>query len=336
MRLVSFSLDGVERLGCEISEAAVIDFAEAAAAVGDGASVPTDMIDLIKGGPAALDRMERFRRFAESSPEKVRRIPKDAIHWRPPVPQPGKICCVAMNNSAADDRKISAPDHPAFFMKSASCLIGHNEPIEVRDHYGRLHPEPELAVVLGRRAKDLDPARAYDSVFGYTILDDITGNDMRSEDRVHYYALYPDPNNPDDVTKVEQHLSYTARYKSTDTFGPCGPWLVTRDDVPDPHRLDVRCSVGGEMITEDNTRHLTYTVAEVLAFMSRFLTLEPGDIVSMGTAFRHSKTGGRPLHTADLSRLDGPVDVTIETLGTLSNPVRRRSGEALPDWRLRR
>ena len=334
MKLASISFEGTERLGCEVSETCVIDFAEAAAGRGNGSVAATNMLSLINGGEAALREAEALNAFAAANPELVRHIPKSKVRWRPPVPRPGKIICIAMNNSAADDRKISAPDHPPFFLKSASCLVGHGEAIEVREHYGRLHPEPELAVIIGTVGKDLDPAHAYDNVFGYSVFDDITGNDMRSEDRVHYYALYPKPDNPDEVTKVEQHLSYTARYKSTDTFGPCGPWLVTKDEVPDPHCLDVSCSVGGEILTEDNTRYLTYTVPEVLAFVSRFLTLEPGDIVSMGTAFRPSKSGGRPLHTGDLSRLDGPVEVTISTLGTLSNPVHRVAGETLPDWRL--
>ena len=83
------------------------------------------------------------------------------------------------------------------------------------------------------------------------------------------------------VRKVEQHLSYAARYKGTDGFGPAGPWLVTADAVPDPHDLDISCSVAGEIFTDDNTRHYTYRVEEVLAFISRFMTLEAGDMISM-------------------------------------------------------
>ncbi len=335
MRLASYSYDGVDGIGVEIDDSHVIDLTKALTVTRAG-TAPADMLSLIRGGETALSAVRTVLDLARTNPSAVPRIPVKDIRWHPPVRRPGKICGVAMNNSAADARKVSAPDHPAFFMKPATCLLGHKEPIVVRDHYGRLHPEPELAVIVGKTIKDYDPRDGDDAVFGYAVFDDLTGNDMRSQDRVHYWALYPDPENPDEVTRVEQHLSYTARYKGTDGFGPFGPWLVTKDAVPDPHALDISCSIGGETLTEDNTRYYTYTVPEVLAFISRFLTLEAGDVISMGTAFRASKKGGRPLHTGDLSRLDGPVEVTISGLGTLSNPVERVRGETLPDWRLKR
>ena len=333
MRLASIHWDGRDRIAAAAGEDALIDLDLALEAAGEPAF--GTMLNLVRGGPAALNGARRAFDRARDNPDSLPAIPADAVTWRPPVRRPGKIVGVALNNSAADDRKISAPDHPTIFMKPATCLIGHGAPIPVRPHYGRLHPEPELAVIVGRAGKDIDPARAMDHVFGYTIFNDMTGNDMRAEDRVHYRALYPDPDDPDTVRQVEQHLSYTARYKGADGFGPAGPWLVTADEAPDPHALDISCSLGGEVFTDDNTRHYTYRVEEVLAFISRFMTLEAGDMISMGTAFRAAKAGGRPLHTADLSRFDGPVDVTISGLGRLSNPVRRDPAPTA-DWRLPR
>ncbi|MXW92949.1 MAG: fumarylacetoacetate hydrolase family protein [Rhodospirillaceae bacterium] len=333
MRLASIHWDGQDRIAAAAGEDALVDLNLALEATGGPAF--GSMLDLVRGGPGALNRARRALDWARDNPDGLAPIPAYAVTWHPPVRRPGKIIGVALNNSAADDRKISAPDHPTIFMKPATCLVGHGEPIPVRPHYGRLHPEPELAVVVGRDGKDIDPARAMDHVFGYTIFNDMTGNDMRGEDRVHYWALYPDPDDPDKVQKVEQHLSYTARYKGADGFGPAGPWLATADEVPDPHDLDISCSLAGEVFTDDNTRHYTYRVEEVLAFVSRFMTLEAGDMISMGTAFRAAKTGGRPLHAADLSRFDGPVEVAISGLGRLSNPVRRLPAPAT-DWRLPR
>jgi 2,4-didehydro-3-deoxy-L-rhamnonate hydrolase len=326
--LASFTYDGVDRLGVRVDDDHLIDLAEAAEVGGHSVEFPCDMLELIKSGDAGLDRI---RSFVIS--QSTRRIPIADVRFRPPVPNPGKICGVAMNNSASDDRKISAPSHPMFFLKPPSCLIGHGEEIVVRRYFGGVHPEPELAVVIGKRAKRLDPSEALDAVFGYTIFNDLTGNDMRGQDMVHYFALYASAKDPDTVERREQHLSYAARYKGTDGFGPIGPWLVTRDEVPDPGALDVTCTVGGEIIAEDSTRYLTYGVAEILAFLSRFHTLEPGDIVSMGTAFRAAKNSKRSLHTADLQRRDGPVTVSITGLGVLSNPVVRIS-EELGEWRL--
>jgi len=332
MFFASFRFEDRDRIGVRVGHDHLIDLAEAAAAAGDP-PLPDDMTALIAGGEAALHAARNLLEFAEGFPGAVRRIPLDQVRWRPPVPRPGKILSIALNNSASDARRISGPSHPMFFMKPRTCLIGHGEDIEVRPYYGGLHPEPELGVIVGRRGKDLDPSAAMDWVFGYTIVNDITGNAMRAQDMVHYWALYARPDKPDEVERREQHLSYAARYKGTDGFGPMGPWLATRDEIPDPHALDVTCTLGGVVLAEDSTRYLTYTVAEVLAFISRFQTLEPGDVISMGTAFRPAAGAARSLHTGDLQKFDGPLEVTITGLGTLSNGV-RRTDPALPDWRL--
>ena len=105
------------------------------------------------------------------------------------------------------------------------------------------------------------------------------------------------------------------------------------DEVPDPHDLDIVCSVGGDVVAEDNTRHYTYRVEEVVAYISRYLTLEPGDVISMGTAFRAGGQTRRPLHSANLARTGGPCEVTISRLGTLSNPVEHDPTDP-GDWRL--
>lgn len=243
----------------------------------------------------------------------------DVETWLPPVPVPGKILGVAMNNSASNERKISAPEHPAFFIKPASCLVAHGEPIRIRAYYGSVHPEPELAVIIGRTLRDVEAIDALDYVFGYTVFNDITGNGMRADDLFHYRAIYASADGTS-TEQREQHLSYAARYKGCDTFGCIGPWLTTADDVPDPDNLEVRCHVGGQLIAEDNTRFYNYKVAEILSYVSHYLTLERGDIISCGTAFKAGRPG-RSIHQADLQTVAGPVDVHIEGLGTLSNPV---------------
>jgi 2-keto-4-pentenoate hydratase/2-oxohepta-3-ene-1,7-dioic acid hydratase in catechol pathway len=327
MFLASFRHDGRDRVGIRSGAEDVRDISGNLARLG----LPEgDLLALIEAGPEALAALARALE-SDSGPAP---LPAAAVEWHPPVRKPGKIVGVALNNSASDARRISGPSHPMFFLKPRSSLLGHRRDIEVRAYYGGLHPEPELAVVIGRVARDLDPRTALDAVFGYTILNDLTGNAMRAEDRVHYYALYASDADPAQLERREQHLSYAARYKGTDGFAPLGPWLATRDEIPDPQALDVTCTVGGEIVAEDSTRYLTYSVAEVLAFLSRFQTLEPGDIISMGTAFRAKEGASRSLHTADLQRVDGPVEVSISGLGTLVNGVRRVAGD-LGEWRLR-
>jgi 2,4-diketo-3-deoxy-L-fuconate hydrolase len=299
----------------------------------DGCIGSGDMLAVIM---ASADLLESIARLVSSTtvPKGVAAIPVGDVQWHPPVRNPGKIVGVAMNNSASDARKISSPNHPMFFIKPRSCLLGHLREIEIRSYYGSVHPEPELAVVIGKRARDLSPQNALEYVFGYTIMNDMTGNAMRAEDMVHYYALYGSETDVTKLEKREQHLSYAARYKGTDGFGPMGPWLVTRGAIRDPGILDVTCKVGADTVAEDSTRHLTYSVEEILAFLSRFQTLEPGDIISMGTAFRQKTGLSRSIHTADLQRVDGPVVVEISGLGTLCTPTRRVQMD-IGEWRSR-
>ncbi|MCX7036981.1 MAG: fumarylacetoacetate hydrolase family protein [Proteobacteria bacterium] len=339
MKLASFRYGGRERVGWQQGSDSLLCLHDTLTVLADpqfaALEACPDMLSLLQAGRPAMALLQRLHSVAQSQLQRLQLIPESSVQWQPPVLQPGKVLGVALNNTASDVRKISAPAHPLMFLKARTSLLGHGEDLVVRPYYGGLHPEPELGVVIGKRARDLDPLSALDCVAGYTIINDITGNAMRAEDRVHYWALYASAADPDVLERREQHLSYTARYKGSDGFCPCGPWLVTPDDLADPDALDVVCRVGGEVVAEDSTAFYSYRVAEVLAWASRFFTLEPGDILSMGTAFRPGAGSKRSLHLADLQRLDGPVEVSITCLGTLRNGVRREN-PVLPDWRLPR
>jgi len=321
VKLASFAFQGKERIGVAISDDTLVDLADAAAHVGRGPDdAPADMIALIESGDAGQSLLTDIADGLSHAPDHFSWIDAGHVEWRPPVRRPSKIVGIAMNNSASDARKISAPDHPLMFLKPASCLIGHGQAIEARAYYGSVHPEPELGVVIGKTCRDVKAENAMECVYGYTIFNDMTGNGMRAEDMVHYWALYPSKDDPNQVEKREQHLSYTARYKGSDTFGPMGPYLVTKDEVPDPHALEVRCWHKDDLIAEDSTAFYTYSIPQVIEFVTRYHSLWPGDVISMGTAFR---PGGarRPLHTANVTALGGPVRVEITGLGVLENPV---------------
>lgn len=251
------------------------------------------------------------------------RLPVAQLRWLPPVLRPGKILCVALNNSANPARIMSGPSTPAMFVKPSSSLVGHDRAIRLRKEDGRVHPEPELAVVIGSTCTDVSEATALSHVLGYSILNDITSPTMRQEDTFHYRAIHPDPDAEDGVRYVESWVTYPARYKGSDTFGPLGPWVVTTDEIEDPHSLGVTCTHDGSLVTDDSTANLRFSVAEVIAFASRYLTLEPGDVIGMGTALRSSATGGA-VQNLDLNALGGRVEVSIERIGTLSNPVEHR------------
>jgi len=295
VKLASFRAGGKDRIGIAIDDATLM------AIPGSGS-----VLELIEAGSYAFTSVERYSM-------------KD-VEWYPPVRRPSKICCLALNNSANSDRILQGPKHPAMFIKPASALVGQGGDIECKPQYGRVHPEPELAVVIGKTAKNIAARDAYDYVFGYTIHNDITSPTMRAEDTFHYRAIHPKAGDPKAIEYVDTWVSYPGRYKCCDTFACMGPWLVTKDEIADPHNLAVSCSHKDQLVTEDNTENLYYKIPEVLEFLSSHLTLLPGDIVSMGTALKKSAQGGA-VQNVDLNKLGGPVSVTIEKIGTLTNSV---------------
>lgn len=304
MKLGTASIDGVDTVVVAVDDDHV--------AVLDGGGAPADVASLVADWPTAADRVAGSRVLSVAD-----------LTWRPPVVRPGKVICVALNNSANRDRILSGPDHPATFLKPASSLVGHLQPIRLRADYGRVHPEPELAVVVGRGGSDLRPEDALDHVFGYTIFNDLTAPTLRGEDTFHYRAIHPGEDGG--VRYVESWVSYSGRYKGSDTFGPIGPWVVTRDEVPDPHALTVRCVHQGRLVTEDSTANLRHSVTDVLSFISRWMTLEAGDVVAMGTALAPAASqAGGAVQNVDLTLLGGPIEVSISGIGTLRNPVELR------------
>lgn len=248
-------------------------------------------------------------------------VAADSLSWLPPVPRPGKVICVALNNSANVDRIMSGPKHPATFIKPATSLVGNGEPVRLKKEYGRVHPEPELAVVIGAGGADIGRDAALDHVFGYTIINDLTSPTMRGEDTFHYRAIHPKKDGSEGIEYVDTWTTYPGRYKGSDGFGPIGPWIATADEIPDPHALTVTCAHQGRVVTEDSTANLLYKVADVVSYMSGYMTLEPGDVIAMGTALKPSASGGSAVQNVDLVKLGGPISVTISGIGTLSNPV---------------
>ena len=273
----------------------------------DGVSPVTSLTHFLQSG-GAVDSLETLREIP----------PSERVRWLPPL-VPGKICAVAINNRSFDGARISGPDHPAFFLKSPTSLVGHGEAVILRESYGLTHPEPELAVIIGKRARRVSEEDAMSFVFGYSILNDITSVRMRNED--HFNFRFEMPDGAGGFTNVEQHTSYAGRYKGADTFGPLGPAIVTRDEISDPDDLGVRCWLDDELVQSDRTSSYRYKAAQVVSFISQFDTLLPGDIVSMGTAVSGAGGASRPLSSLDLRAGVGSVTIEIEGVGTLRNPV---------------
>jgi 2-keto-4-pentenoate hydratase/2-oxohepta-3-ene-1,7-dioic acid hydratase in catechol pathway len=310
MRLASFHADGRNRFGFTLDGKRIYDLS---------VLVPNSLLDFIEQGSTARQLAEALLAKIRANPDAHPSYQADAVRFLAPITRPSKICCIALNNSANVDRIMSGPKHPAMFVKAASTLTGHGTDIIVKPHFGRVHPEPELAVVIGKQAKDVAASKAYEYVFGYTVHNDVTSPTMRTEDTFHYRAIHAKRGNDKEIEYIDTWVSYPGRYKGCDTFSCMGPWLVTRDEIADPHQLAIECWQNGELITADNTANLFFKVPQVIEFLSSYMTLLEGDIISMGTALKASTTDSGAVQNINLAKSGTKVAVSIERIGVLEN-----------------
>lgn len=314
MKLCSFRADGIQRVGIAFANG-IVDIAELV-------DSPGDMILLIRQGKAKLDQIAAA--LAAARPDSLTLFSPDKVEWLSPVRTPSKVVCIALNNRSLDAIKIKAPtDHPAFFLKPYTALTGHRSAIRMKERFGFTHPEPELAVVIGTELRDATPLQAIAAVFGYSILNDITCVGMREEDCFSLRYFRPEG---DQMVEGVAHTSYPGRYKASDTFAPMGPWLVTADEVPDPHALAVTCRMDDMLVASDQTGNYVWTVANALSHISQTMTLLPGDVVSMGTAVGGDQQDPDKPHIPGVTRCNingfgGEIVVEITGLGTLTNTV---------------
>lgn len=316
MKLASFHAQGRDRIGCLAENGQLVDFA----AFRSLQQPPSDMIALIRRGATFL---------SEIAAELVRydgpRFDPAQVEWHPPVRQPSKVVCLALNNRSLDAIKIKAPtDHPAFFLKPYTALAGHRSAIRMKKRFGFTHPEPELAVVIGRTLRDATPQEAIAAVYGYSNFNDVTCVGMREEDSFSLRYFRPDESGQ--LVEGVAHTTYPGRYKASDTFAPMGPWLVTADEVPDPAALAISCRMDDRLVAADHTGNYVWSVADALSHISQTMTLLPGDVVSMGTAVGGDQDDPAAPHIPGVTRCDingfgGTIEVEIAGLGVLVNTV---------------
>lgn len=218
----------------------------------------------------------------------------DTVRIGPPVPDPEKIVCLGLNyRDHAAEAGLTAPSAPMFFAKYANSLIGPDDPIVPPKSTTEVDYEAELAVVIGKRGRNIAADRALEHVAGAMAFNDVSARDLQLANNL-----------------------WTGG-KAIDTFGPCGPDLVTLDELGDLQSLAVRTRLNGEVVQDGNTASMIFGVAETVAFLSRIMTLEPGDIIATGTpaGVGNSRTPKLFLRPGDL------VEVEVERVGTLRNPV---------------
>lgn len=215
------------------------------------------VIEDLRGAVLGDESLERLRALDPAALPLV----DETARLGPPVAGVGKFICIGLNYADhAAEAGMAVPSEPIVFMKATSAISGPNDALEIPRGSTSTDWEVELGVVIGKRAKYVEEDQALEHVAGYLCVNDVSERDFQTKRQGQW-------------TKGKSH----------DTFGPIGPWLCTRDEVRDPQQLRLWCRVDGQMRQDGSTATMVYGVAHLVAYLSRFMTLEPGDIIATGT-----------------------------------------------------
>lgn len=211
-----------------------------------------------------------------------------------PIPRPGKIICVGLNyRDHATESNMPIPESPIIFAKYANAIVGPEDPVLLPQGSTQVDYEAEMAVVIGRRSKNVARDKAYGSVFGYACFNDVSARDFQFADK------------------------QWVRGKTCDTFAPMGPFVATADEIPNPQNLSIKLRLNGETMQSSRTDQLIFDVPAIIAFLSSVITLEPGDVIATGTPPGVGFARKPPVFLKAGDRME----VEIEGLGVLANPV---------------
>jgi 2-keto-4-pentenoate hydratase/2-oxohepta-3-ene-1,7-dioic acid hydratase in catechol pathway len=290
MKLLTFDVGRGPRAGLLIQDR-VVDIHAAS-----GGALPGDMLSLLAEEPGLVSVRQLERRMAGAACDGQTVLPLDRTPLLAPVPRPGKVICLGLNyRDHAAESGMPVPAEPVIFGKVSSSVIGPGAPIVLPEASAKVDYEVELAFVIGRRAKLVKAADAMAHVAGYTVLNDVSARDYQR-----------------DKPGGQWYLA-----KSFDTFCPIGPWIVTPDEAPDARDLKLWCEVSGERLQSSSTAQMIFSVPQIVEYISRVFTLEPGDVVATGTppGVGFARRPPRFLRRGDIVRC------TVEGVGTLENPV---------------
>ena len=251
--------------------------------------LPDDITDFIAERAlieALRKDLQKFQKYAE---------PLDKFHLLPPIPKPGKIICLGLNYiDHAEEQGVKPPAEPIIFFKPRTSLTGPYDDIVYPKIVKQLDYEGELVVIIGKRGKNIREEDAMEYVFGYTVMNDVSARDIQFGDK------------------------QWTRGKSFDTFAPCGPWIVTKDEIPDPHQLRILTKVNNELRQNSSTANMVFKIPRIVSSMSMVMTLEPGDMISTGTP---AGVGYFMKPESKLLMVGDVVEVSIENIGTIRNRI---------------
>jgi 2-keto-4-pentenoate hydratase/2-oxohepta-3-ene-1,7-dioic acid hydratase in catechol pathway len=287
MKLVTFTRAGRRSIGAVVADG-VVDFAKAAP------GLPQDMLGFLEAGAPALAA-------AHAALEGAERIPLAEVQLEAPIARPPKFFGVGLNYADhVAESGLEVPKIPMIFNKQSTCVVGPTDPFHLPRASHVLDYEGELGFVIGRRCRHVSRDDAADAIAGYLVVNDVTVRDWQL--RVPTWTMG----------------------KSFDTHGPIGPWIVTPDELPDPHRLQLRTWVNGELRQESNTKELIFDCFSLVEHLSTAFTLEPGDIVATGTP----SGVGIAMKPPKLLVAGDVVKIEIEGIGAIENSVIHEPKEA--------
>ncbi len=281
MRLVTYGESGQERIGA-VAGSEIVDIQSA------DAFLPGTVLGVLEAGA-----VEAVSRAVESGTGA--RMPLADARLASPIPRPPKIVCVGLNYlDHATEQNVPLPEHPLLFSKATSSVVGPYDDVVLPAESEQVDYEVELAVVIGKTATAVSEADAYDYVAGYTVANDVSARDIQFRQQQWHQG------------------------KSYDTFCPMGPWLVTKDEIPDPNALAVKLTLNGTVLQDSNTDNLIFNIPTLVSRISSAMTLLPGDVISTGTpagvgVFRDPKI---------LLKAGDYMETWVEGIGTLKNHVR--------------
>lgn len=283
MKLVSYQLDaGQIRLGA-VTDDKIVNLNQLSAG-----ELPDNMLEFLQAGEVALQTAKEVLGEAQDG------IALDSVKLLSPIPNPSKIVAIGLNYmDHIREANIGVPELATMFCKYPSSVIGHQAEIRwASELTQQVDYEAELALVIGKTARNVSEADAYDYIAGYMNCNDVSARDLQ-------------------FRPGDQWL----RGKCLDSFCPLGPYLVTRDEISDPHDLSIKCELNGQLMQDSNTKEMIYRIPYLIRYLSQAFTLLPGDVIATGTphgvgAFRQPPIW---LKQGDV------VTVKIEGLGILSN-----------------
>nr|CAB3244221.1 fumarylacetoacetate hydrolase domain-containing protein 2 [Phallusia mammillata] len=284
MKLVQFVKDGKQSIGVQKDDSSIVDL------TADNESFPNNMVSFLAGGSSLMEKAKSFVASCKST------ISTQDVKILSPITGCEKVVCVGMNyKDHCLEQNAPIPEEPVIFSKFPSSITGDGDPIILPKLSNSVDWEVELAVVIGQTGKNIQIENAFDYVAGYTVAHDVSARDWQMQKNGKQWLLG----------------------KTFDTFCPLGPWLLTKDAVKDPHNLSLRCIVNDKVMQNSSTSQLVFGVDFVVSWISKFVTLKPGDVILTGTPPGVGIFRKPPI----LLKAGDVVTCEVEGIGKITNPV---------------